>query len=202
MIDLTVAAKPKSDQLNADDLIGKNMVIKITEVRVRDSAEQPVSVYFDGCNNKPWKPCKSMVRVMIMAWGHDGAKYVGKSLELTRDQKVTWGGLEVGGIRIEKMSDIKSPLSLVLTASKGSKKAYIVKPLAVTQPQPISEELKNAGEQAAMQGVEAYSAWLKTIDADIKETLRPYHAGWVKVAKAADAEIIVTEETGDEDGED
>ena len=43
MMDISQAAQPKSDQLNADDLIGGPQLVTITEVR-KGSSEQPVEI--------------------------------------------------------------------------------------------------------------------------------------------------------------
>jgi len=195
MIDMTETIKPKSDQLNADDLIGTSKTITITNVRKTGAADQPVAVFFDGDNGKPYKPCLSMRRVMVIVWGKDAKEYVGKSMTLIRDDEVVFGGMKVGGIRISHMSDMKAPLTMVLTASKAKRAPYTVKPLAVSAPPKISAETKAAGEAASMAGVETYKAWLATLSPEIKETVRPYHQEWQSVAKAADAEpVIINEE--------
>lgn len=129
MNDMTSAIVPKSDQINADDLISGPMTITIREVQIKGGQEQPVSIYFAG-SDKAFRPCKSMSRVLVAAWGPDAKLYVGRSLTLYRDPTVKWGGLEVGGIRISHMTDIVSPMTMALTATKGSRKPYTVKPLA------------------------------------------------------------------------
>jgi hypothetical protein len=137
MSNLMQAIAPKSDQLNADDLIGTEKTITITEVRVQDAgADQPVSIFYEGDNGKPYKPCKSMARVMVTAWGSDSAKYAGRSMTLFRDPNVTFGGMKVGGIRISHMSHIDRDLVMALTHSKGKRAMYTVKPLrnAPTKP--------------------------------------------------------------------
>lgn len=73
--------------------------------------------------------CKSMSRVLVAAWGPDAKTYVGRSLTLYRDPTVKWGGLEVGGIRISHMTRIDAAMTMALTATKGSRKPYTVKPL-------------------------------------------------------------------------
>jgi hypothetical protein len=78
-IDDTVA--PKSDQLNAEDLLTGERTFTITEVRVLDSPEQPVSVYFAEID-RPWKPSKTSRRVMIAAWGQRSAEYAGRRIAL------------------------------------------------------------------------------------------------------------------------
>ena len=130
--DMRQTIVPKSDQLNADDLIAGEMTIKITKVNIKGGQEQPVSISFEGDNGKPYKSCKSMCRVMVSAWGPDSTKYVGRSMTLYRDQSVKWAGMEVGGIRISHMSDIAGNQTMALTVTRGSKKPYTVKPLAPT----------------------------------------------------------------------
>ncbi len=103
MIDLATTIEPKSDQLNADDLIGRTLTIQITKVSKGNTGEQPIDIHFEGDNRKPYKPCKSMRRVMVQVWGRDGAAYVGRSMTIYRDDSVKWGGAEVGGIRISHM---------------------------------------------------------------------------------------------------
>jgi len=122
---------PKSDQLNADDLIaGATRTIKITGVRVV-SKDQPVSISYEGDKGKPYKPCVSMTRVMIMIWGDDGEKYIGQSMTLYNDESVTWAGKAVGGIRISHMTGIKEKRIMQLTATRGNKKPYSVEPLVL-----------------------------------------------------------------------
>lgn len=143
-IDLSDTIAAKSDQLNADDLVGGDKIIKIRDVQVVKN-DQPVSIFFDGEDKKPWKPCKSMRRILVMAWGDDGQKYKGRSLSLYLDPKVKWAGQEVGGIRIRAMSDIDKELRVALTVTRGKKEPYIVKKLE-TSNQP-KRELTNSEYQ-------------------------------------------------------
>lgn len=192
MTDLSQTIAPKSDQLNADDLIGRTMTVRVTRVSRSESPEQPIAINFDGDNGKPYKPCKSMRRVLVQVWGKDGAQYVGKSMTLYRDDAVKFGGMDVGGIRISHMSGIDKAVTMALTASKANRKPFTVKPLSVqdaTPPQ-ISPEVKKAGDAAAAKGVDAYKEWLASLDPKTKETVKPYHKGWSDVAKA----VVMPEE--------
>lgn len=128
MGDMSQVIVPKSDQINADDLLSGSMTIKVTSVKVASGQEQPVSMFFDG-STKAYRPCKSMARVLVTAWGADSSKYVGRSLTLYCDPKVKWGGMEVGGIRISHMSHIESPLTMALTVTRANKKPFTVRPL-------------------------------------------------------------------------
>lgn len=131
MTDMKEVIAPKSDQLNADSLIGGPITITIREVVIRPGTEQPVSIFYDGDEGNPWKPCKSMSRVMVAAWGPDANVYKGRSLTLYRDPSVKWAGIEVGGIRISHMSHMEGRMTMALTATKGSRKPYTVEPLQI-----------------------------------------------------------------------
>lgn len=120
---------PKSDQLNADDLIGRTMTIKVREVTFKDSKDQPVFFYFEGDENKPYKPCLSMRRVIIKAWGADANYYIGRCMRLYCDETVRFGKDQVGGIRISHMSHIDRPVEMALTVTRGVRKPYRVEPL-------------------------------------------------------------------------
>lgn len=170
MSDMTPVIAAKSDQLNADDLIGGPRTITITRVDVRDTKDQPVSVFYEGDDGKPWKPCKSMSRVLAAAWGTDSKIYPGRSLTLFREPTVKWGGIEVGGIRISHMSHIPEPLLMAITITKGSKKPYRVEPLQAGQGDDGAQELADdlirraealKGDAAALEALAAREAIIK-----------------------------------------
>ena len=129
----STVTKAKSDQLNADDLIGGAITIEITKVELSANKEQPAVIDYKGCAGKPWKPCKSMMRVMQLKWGDDEQKAAGRFLTIERDQTVKWAGEEVGGIRITHMSHMDSDDRFMLTASRNFKKPYKVEHLILEQ---------------------------------------------------------------------
>lgn len=129
MTDMSSVIAPKSDQINADDLISGPITIRISGVEISPGTEQPVTIRYDGDNGRPWKPCKSMSRVLVAAWGPDAKAYVGRSVTLYRDPAVKWGGLEVGGIRVSHMSHMERDMVLALTATRGQRKPITVRRL-------------------------------------------------------------------------
>ena len=156
MNDMSRVIVPKSDQINADSLLSGPLTITVSRVVIKPGTEQPVAISFDGDDGKPYKPCKSMCRVMVQLWGADANQYVGRSMTLYNDPKVLWGGMAVGGIRISHMSHIGAPMTMALTATKGNKKPFTVKPLALVQPavappvsQPATPTALGKAEQAA-----------------------------------------------------
>lgn len=189
-MDMSKTIAPKSDQMNADDLIGGPKTITITGVRGNESADQPVSVYYEGDNGKPFKPCKSMRRVMVKLWGKDATQYAGKSMTLYCDPNVTFGGMKVGGIRISHMSGIDGRQEMLLTATRARKANYVVEPLKVQDPAPEIDEiaLLNKAREAAMQGMGAYKTFWGSITPAEQIALKDEHAGLKEIAAAADAE--------------
>ena len=145
---LAKAIEPKSDQLNSDDLITGPITVKITQVDINESAEQKVVIHYQGDNGKPYKPCKSMTRVMAEIWGgaDNGASFVGQSMTLYRDPKVKWAGVEVGGIRISHMTGIDRDTPVVVTQAKGKRQPVIIKPLKVATVTPIAQAPDKAAE--------------------------------------------------------
>ena len=118
---------PKSDQLNAEDLLTGPITVKITDVK-QGAADQPVVVCIDG-NRQPYKPCKTMRKVMVGLWSDRASTWIGKRLTLYADPNVKWGGVAVGGIRISHMSDIKEKTVLMLTETRGKRSPVTILPL-------------------------------------------------------------------------
>lgn len=192
MIDMRKTIEPKSDQLNYDDFIaGSTKTITITDIKASKSADQPISVYYEGDKGKPYKPCKSMRRVMVNCWGADGKTYIGKSMTLYGDPKVKWAGQEVGGIRISHMSHIDKPKTIQLTTTRGVRGVFNIKPL-VNIPVDVSdkelddeidggddgfdepelyESLRDRAEAASEKGMGAYTDFWKTLTKNDKSRL-------------------------------
>ncbi len=154
-MDIGFALEAKSDQLNYDDIADTEIVVTISEVAVR-GGEQPVWVYYNGCNNRPWKPSKGMLRILAVAWGRDSASWVGKSIGLYGDKTVKWAGKETGGIRIRSLSNINhSGLSAMLTVSRGKRQEYRVQFLNMERPkypQDKFEQMLPAMEEKIVNG--------------------------------------------------
>jgi hypothetical protein len=150
-MDLTAAIAPKSDQINAEDLLAGPRTFTISEVR-EGSAEQPVNVHLVESPGKPFRPSKTVLRIFVTAWGKDSSTFAGQRITLYRDPTVRFGGQDVGGIRVSHMSGITKPLKLALAVSKGKRSQYVVDPLpdapAPAQAAPTVDELIDAAQKA------------------------------------------------------
>lgn len=134
----------KSDQLNAEDLLTANRVIKITGVKRLSDPQQPMVLNYEGDNGRPYKPCLTMRKLLAFAYGDDPNNLIGKSLELYTDPEVKFGKDKVGGVRICGMSDIKGTIKTSLTITRGKKKEFIVKPLKPQEKPPYPDDKFNA----------------------------------------------------------
>ena len=141
--DLSDTIVAKSDQLNADDLVGMEKIITITGVS-RGNADNPVVIHYQGDDGRPFKPCLTVRRILIVAWGKEGNKWIGKQATLFCDPTVKYAGKEGGGIRIAALSDIAKPLNVKLSVTRGKKKEHIVKVMQPQQRNPWPDESFNA----------------------------------------------------------
>lgn len=151
-MDLTKSIEPKSDQLNAEDLLTGPVTVTIERV-TEGSAEQPVDVHLVEFPGRPYRPSKSMRRVMVSAWGKEGAVYAGRRMTLYRDPEVTFGRDKVGGIKISHLSHIEKRMSLALTVTRGKRSPHVVEPLpdvAPTITEPTAEQVATATDRAAL----------------------------------------------------
>ena len=149
---------PKSDQLNAEQLLGGPIAITVTNVRRGSTEEQPVIIDHDQDPDRPYKPCKTMRKVIIALWGDDGRAWVGRSMVLFNDPEVKFGGVKVGGIRISHMTHIERDTTLQLTATKGKKAAHLVKRLTLAPTGDAVEQARAALKTAADNGMDALKA--------------------------------------------
>lgn len=158
---------PKSDQLNADQLIGGPMTITVAAVR-RGNSEQPITVHYANEAGRPYKPCLTMRKVLIFAWGEDGEAWVGKSMTLYNKRDVKWGGVEVGGIRISHMSHIEGDIKLSLAVTRGKKDPVIIKRLDVRDP---TIAARTALEQASRGGMASLRAAWDALPGPVKTAI-------------------------------
>ncbi|WP_353707639.1 hypothetical protein ABRQ22_17410 [Cellulosimicrobium sp. ES-005] len=152
-MDISDTIAPNSDQLDAVDLLPGARTFSIEGVS-KGNAEQPVQIHLREFP-RPWRPGKSMRRVLVAVWGKDASTYAGKSLTLYCDETVRFGGQAVGGVRISHMSGIDKPRDVPLIVSRGKSAIFTVRPLADAPktPEPTAEQVANTTDRAALQAM-------------------------------------------------
>jgi hypothetical protein len=174
-MDIGDTLAPKSDQMNADDLISGPITARIREVRMV-KGDQPANIYLEGYE-RPWRPAKSVRRILVEIWGKNSKSYAGKAITLYRDPTVQWGGKPVGGIRVSHMSDISEQIVLPVTISRGIRNPVKIQPLqnqpdASTSPAEFDSmacEIESASQ--AQDGTANYSEWFQALPGVAKRLL-------------------------------
>jgi len=138
-MDISETTGANSAQQNYDDYLGgQTRTVTITAV-TKGSAEQPVDVQIAEFPGHPFKPNKTMRRLLVVAWGADSTAYIGRRLTLFGNPGVIYGGKAVGGVEIAAMSDLEKPLTVALTAKRGQRRNFTVKPLAAPVQDPVRD---------------------------------------------------------------
>lgn len=144
---LQQALAPKSDQLNADDLIAANKIIVISGVNINLGSEQKIIINYYGDNGKPWKPSKGMGRVLTELLGGDPDKWVGETVELFRNKEIRFGKEKCGGIQIAGMSAVRNVTTLLITTAKGKKSSITINPIAALGNAPAQQRTQAPAAQ-------------------------------------------------------
>ena len=128
-MDISESLAANSAQQNADEYLAGPKTVTVSEVK-KGSAEQPVDVHLVEFPGKPFKPAKSVRRVLAAAWGTDASQWAGRRLTIYCDPEVRYAGKAVGGLRVSHVSHIDKPVTVALTVTRGKREPFTVKPLA------------------------------------------------------------------------
>ena len=93
-MDITESLAANSNQQNADEYLSGPKTLTVSEVK-KGSAEQPVEVHLVEFPGKPFKPAKSVRRVLAAAWGTDASQWAGRRLTIYCDPEVKIGRAHV-----------------------------------------------------------------------------------------------------------
>ena len=131
-MDLTESIEARSDQINADDLLGGPQTYTIREV-IAGKAESPFDFMLVE-TDRAYRPSKTMRRVIVNAWGPEASNYAGRRLTVYREPSIMFGGQKVGGIRISAMSHIDKRVEVLAQVTRGKREKFTVDPLPDAPP--------------------------------------------------------------------
>lgn len=155
-MNISKAIIAKSDQLNSSDLIGGPQTVTIAEVREGNS-DQPVQIHLVEWPGRPFKPSKTVLRILDYAWGEETDDWPqGARMTVFRDPTAKWAGEEVGGIRVSHLSHIAEPFKLALRESQKKSNLHTIQPLpdAPQQPPaPTAEDVAACNDVATLRGM-------------------------------------------------
>ena len=140
--ELQACAIAKSDQIDADNLIGGiTMDVTIQAVQRGPSNEQPLQLVLKE-TDKFYRPSKTFRRALIGCFGDEPSNWIGKRLRLVRNPDTMFGGVKVGGIEVSHAS-IEAPVVFMLAAKRGKKSQVSIDVIPpVQQPSPMPPKVK------------------------------------------------------------
>ena len=138
-MDISESLAANSAQQNADEYVSGPKTVTVSEVK-KGSAEQPVDVHLVEFPGKPFKPAKSVRRVLAAAWGTDASQWAGRRLTIYCDPEVRYAGKAVGGLRVSHVSHIDKPVTVALTVTRGKREPFTVRPLPDAAPYTPSQD--------------------------------------------------------------
>ena len=164
MMDISEYLAANSNQLNYDEFLAGPKTGTVSEVK-KGTAEQPVEVHLVEFPGKPFKPAKSVRRVLAAAWGTDASQWAVRRLTIYCDPDVKYAGKAVGGLRVSHVSHIDKPVTVALTVTRGKREPFTVQPL-VEAAQPVYAPSQDfiALMQAATTGDEKNQIWAQATE--------------------------------------
>ena len=138
-MDITESLAANSNQQNYDEFLAGPKTVTVSEVK-KGSAEQPVEVHLVEFPGKPFKPAKSVRRVLAAAWGTDASAWAGRRMTIYGDPEVRYAGKAVGGLRVSHVSHIDKPVTVALTVTRGKREPFTVHPLPDAAPYTPSQD--------------------------------------------------------------
>jgi hypothetical protein len=145
--ELTKCAEAKSDQIDADNLIGGiTMDVTIKAVQRGPSNEQPLQLVLEE-TDKFYRPSKTFRRALIGCFSDEPANWIGQRLRLIRNPDTMFGGVKVGGVEVSHAS-ISAPMVFMLQAKRGKKSAVSIDVIPpIQKPVPMPAKVKAKAEE-------------------------------------------------------
>ena len=210
MNDMSSTIVAKSDQINAADLVGITRTITVRDVKIKPGDEQPVSILIEG-DQKAFRPCKGVRRLMVRVWGPDASKYIGQSMTLFQDPTVLWAGKPEGGIRVSHMTGLDKPITEPMRISRAATKPYEIKPLVNEAPankrqtaeQWAAEHMEAIGKCGTTEALDTLCNAPKSINGmgKLSESHADTHRALMNAADARRAELSIEGKPDDQMGE-
>lgn len=147
-MDITAALAPKSDQLDAVELVAPRTftIGEGSRLGQREGFDVVEIVLVDF--PRVWRPSKGMLDVIVAIWGTDAREWAGHQVTVYNDPEVTFGRDKVGGVRIKAMSGIDKTTTVQIRGrGQGARRIpWRVEPIAA-QSRPQQEAQQPSPEQ-------------------------------------------------------
>ena len=144
-MDITDALAPKSDQLDAVEIVAPRTftIDHGSKLGRRDDDGQAVVEVKMVDFPRVWRPSKGMLDAIVQVWGTNAKEWAGHQVTLYNDTDVTFGKDKVGGVRISAMSGIDKPTTVQIRGrGRGARKLpWRIDPIAAPVPAPTPADV-------------------------------------------------------------
>ncbi len=123
----------KSDQMNAVDILTPT-IFRIVKVDYFPRQSQCMHLHLHGCEGRPYKPCKGMLRGLAKAWPGEIENWNNHLIELFCEDSVLYAGKEVGGLQVSAVSGVQGDVQFPLTISRTKRVIHTFRALSDDQP--------------------------------------------------------------------
>lgn len=178
---LAKACEPKSDQLNADDLMFAPVDVTIVKVKPGNK-EQPIVIELAN-GVRPYKPCKTMIRLLRTHFGDNAQDWINQQLILFRDPEAEYGGVKMGGIRISHATGLTAPKTFIITIRRGWRREYTLLPMPY-----VVDVIKEIAAAKTPEELAVIGQILQGKSDAIKATVRGAYAARKKLLEATKGE--------------
>ena len=204
MIDLTKHIEADSDCLVAADLVGGPLTILVEKVAESGKNDKKKIDIFYANSEKPFRPCKSMLRILCELWKTtDATTFIGRGITLYREPDCMWKGEKTPGVRICGLSHIEKAVTVVANERRGKMATYQIEPIRPWPPATPERQAQPTPEerlQRTLDGIaRASSPALEAAEAALKQRtesgeIQPDQAELIRVAIEARAAELAEQE--------
>lgn len=174
-MDIGDTLTPNSDRITNLDLLTGPRIVTIVRKEVTPykpgipkNQQFPVALFTaEFGEDRPYRPQLSMRKLLAdpRVWGGDSSLYVGRRIELFRDDTVKIGPKSKPGVRISAVSHISQPVTVTMAESQIKDRTFTVQPLPDMTPDApkITNALTaitNATDVTKLDAIEAHAVTL------------------------------------------
>ncbi|OBB15489.1 hypothetical protein A5731_00545 [Mycolicibacterium conceptionense] len=175
-MDMSETIAADSTQINAVDL-AIPVTVTITGSSAGPDAKQPVNLEVAEFPGRVYRPCKSMRRLIVEAWGKDTKAYVGRQITLYNEKSVKFGSSNTGGIRIKALTHIDQSFSSTQMESQRKYVTYTIEklpdPITAADADAIRDRITKAD---TLDALESIAAELKALNLGAHK--KPLQTAW------------------------
>lgn len=172
-MDITAALAPKSDQLDAIELVAPRTftIGEGSRLGQREGSDVVEIALVDF--PRVWRPSKGMLDAIVAVWGTNAREWTGHRVTLYNDPEVTFGRDKVGGIRISAMTGIEETKTVQIRGrGQGARRVpWRIEPIK-DAPRPARPQQPTPDQIESCTDRDQLRAWWQAATDDLKPLIQ------------------------------